>query len=95
MLSPLAQDDMSDRLKEDYNASATANADRFIPEIEKTLALYDAFDGVCGNGWLSGPQPEQRYRELAKLLADDRLLGEQPFYAMRKIHGCGARCSEW
>ena len=73
MLSPFAQDDMSDRLKEDYNASATANADRFIPEIEKTLALYDAFDGVCGNGWLSGPQPEQRYRELAKLLADDRL----------------------
>ena len=73
MLSPLAQDDMSDRLKEDYNASPTANADRFVPEIEKTLGLYDGFDGICGNGWLASQQPEVRYRELAKLLADDRL----------------------
>ena len=73
MLSPLAQDDMSDRLKEDYNASPTANADRFVPEIEKTLGLYDGFDGICGNAWLASQQTEVRYRELAKLLADDRL----------------------
>jgi hypothetical protein len=73
MLAPLAQDGTSDRLKEEYNASPTANADSFVPEIEKTLGLYDGFDGICGNGWLANQQPEVRYRELAKLLADDRL----------------------
>ena len=73
MLSPLAQDDISDQLKEEYNASPTANADRFVPEIQKSLALYDGFDGICGNGWLALPKPEKRYDELAKLLADDRL----------------------
>lgn len=73
MLSPLAQDDMSDRLKEEYNASATADAERFVPEIEKTLALYDGFDAQCGNGLIPHPKPDQRYRPLARLLADDRL----------------------
>lgn len=73
MLSPLAQDEQSDRLKEEYNASPSANAERFVPEIEKTLALYDGFDGQCGNGWLAHPEPDQRYHTLAKLLADDRL----------------------
>lgn len=73
MLSPLAQDDFSDRLKEAYNAATPADAERFVPEIEKTLGLYDAFDGQCGNGLLAEDKPEHRYRPLAKLLADDRL----------------------
>ena len=73
MLSPLAQDDVSDRLKEAYNAATPADADRFVPEIEKTLGIYDAFDGQCGNGLLAEDGPEHRYRSVAKLLADDRL----------------------
>lgn len=81
MLSPLAQDEVSDRLKEDYNAATPGDADRFIPEIEKTLALYDGFDAQCGNGLLARPEPEQRYRELAKLLADDRLWLDSRFAA--------------
>lgn len=79
MLSPLAQDDVSDRLKEDYNAATPADADRFVPEIEKTLALYDGFDGQCGNGLLAQTEPEQRYRQSAKLLADDRLWVDSRF----------------
>jgi hypothetical protein len=73
MLSPLTQDDVSDSLKEQYNSSSTANAEHFISEIEKTLALYDGFDGTCGNALLAKTEPEGRYRDLARLLADDRL----------------------
>ena len=85
MLSPLAQDDVSDRLKEDYNAALPAEADRFTPEIERTLGLYDAFDGQCGNGLLAEDKPEHRYRRLAKLLADDRLWVDARF----------ARCTQF
>jgi hypothetical protein len=79
MLAPLAQDDVSDRLKEDYNAATPTGADRFVPEIEKTLALYDGFDAQCGNGLLALPEPDQRYRPLARLLADDRLWVDSRF----------------
>lgn len=73
MLSPLAQDNISDQLKEEYNAATPDNAARFVPEIEKTLALYDAFDGQCGNGLIAHPETPQPYLGAAKLLADDRL----------------------
>lgn len=73
MLSPLAQDDVSDRLKEQYNESTPSSSDGFATEIEKTLALYDGFDGQCGNGWLAGRDPPGRYSRTARLLADDRI----------------------
>ena len=73
MLSPLAQDNISDQLKEQYNEATPETAERFVPEIEKTLGLYDGFDGICGNGLLAQPAPQRRYLALAKLLADDRL----------------------
>ena len=79
MMAPLAQDGLSDRLKEEYNAVTPADAGRFVPEIEKTLGLYDAFDGQCGNGLLADSEPEHRYRPLAKLLADDRLWVDSRF----------------
>jgi hypothetical protein len=42
--------------------------------MEKTLGLYDAFDGKCGNQLLAGKVASAgRYRQLATLLADDRL----------------------
>ena len=45
-----------------------------MPEIEKTLGLYDGFDGKCGNQLLAGKVASAgRYRQLATLLADDRL----------------------
>lgn len=75
LLGPLATDEISGRMKEDYNAATPQGAAQFVPEIEKSLALYDAFDGKCGNQLLSAgaaPAP-QRYEKLARLLADDRL----------------------
>src|SRR5262249_43239132 len=66
---------VTDAMKERYNHAAQSTWPEFIPEIQKTLAIYDAFDGKCGNALLSdrSAQSPARYRELATLLADDRL----------------------
>jgi hypothetical protein len=75
LLGTIAPDDVSDRLKEQYNAATPATSAQFIPEIEKGLGLYDGFDGKCGNQLLANREaaPSIRYRALATLLADDRL----------------------
>lgn len=74
LLGTLASAEESNRLKEAYNAATPADGERFVGEIEKSLALYDAFDGHCGNQLLAGPRVEpHRYRALARMLADDRL----------------------
>lgn len=73
---PLAPDKESDQRKEAYNRVLTRNGwTRFSTDIEKTLGLYDGFDGKCGNQWLAGAtaKPPQRYRRLASVLADDRV----------------------
>jgi len=72
LLGTIATDEVSDALKERYNAATPATAMQFIPEIVKGLALYDSFDGVCGNQWLAEKKAAP-YRRLAALLADDRL----------------------
>jgi hypothetical protein len=75
LLGTIASDDESDRLKEQYNSATPSTAAQFVPEIEKGLALYDGFDGKCGNQLLATPgaSSSDRYRALAALLADDRL----------------------
>ena len=75
LLGLFAPDAVGDQLKEQYNAATPATSARFIPEIEKGLALYDAFDGKCGNQLLADREavPSMRYRALAAVLADDRL----------------------
>jgi hypothetical protein len=75
MLGFLASADVSNQLKEDYNHATPSTAQQFIPEIEKTLAIYDGFDGQCGNSFLADEsmQSPARYQALATLLADDRL----------------------
>ncbi len=75
LLGTLAAAEVSDKLKEDYNRATPAAAARFVPEIQKTLGLYDGFDGECGNQLLADTQATGagRYRQLATLLADDRL----------------------
>ena len=75
LLGTLASDEVSDQLKEDYNAATPATSGRFVAEIQKDLGLYDAFDGQCGNQLLADPKaaPSKRYLALATLLADDRL----------------------
>jgi hypothetical protein len=75
LLGLFAPDDVGDQLKEQYNAATPATSARFIPEIEKGLVLYDAFDGKCGNQLLADREAvaSMRYRALAAVLADDRL----------------------
>ena len=74
LLGTLATAVVSDKLKEDYNHATPATAARFVPEMEKKLGLYDGFDGKCGNQLLAGKVASAgRYRQLATLLADDRL----------------------
>lgn len=75
LLGTIATDEVSDALKERYNAATPATSAQFVAEIIKGLALYDSFDGACGNQWLadSKARPASRYRRLAALLADDRL----------------------
>jgi hypothetical protein len=41
--------------------------------IARSLAVYDALDGVCGNQLLASGSGADRYTPLANLLADDRL----------------------
>jgi hypothetical protein len=96
LLGTLDGEEVSDRLKERYNAIAPAQGGEFVPEIEKGLALYDGFDGRCGNSLLAAPGA-QRYRALAQLLADDRLWidsrrrrCEQPF-AVELAQAAGRR----
>ena len=75
LLGTLASDELSNLLKEEYNVASPTTAAAFVPEIEKGLELYDAFDGKCGNQWLAHGDGTSgaRYEALAKLLADDRL----------------------
>jgi hypothetical protein len=74
LLGTLASANVSDKLKEEYNRATPTAAARFAPEMEKTLGLYDGFDGKCGNQVLAGKVAgADRYRQLATLLADDRL----------------------
>lgn len=69
---PLEPDVVSDRRKESYNRVARNDWAQFATYIEETLALYDGFDGRCGNQWLADKLP-MRYQALARVLADDRL----------------------
>jgi hypothetical protein len=75
LLGLLAADEVADALKEEWNAATPSTSARFIPAIEKGLAIYDAFDGKCGNQLLANQKaaPEMRYRAFADMLTDDRL----------------------
>lgn len=85
LLGTLGPAEAADALKTQYNRATPGDSDAFVGEIEKSLALYDGFDGQCGNAWLaeadSGPS---RYLPLAALLADDRLW----------VNGASGTCTE-
>jgi len=86
LLGTLATAAISDKLKEDYNRATPATAARFVPEIEKNLGLYDAFDGKCGNQLAASKSATAgRYHELAALLADDRLWVNSAFGVCRQF----------
>jgi Domain of unknown function (DUF4331) len=72
---PLAPAAESNQRKEAYNRVPRTSWAQFSSDIQKTLGLYDGFDGRCGNQWLADIKgiPAQRYERLAKTLADDRV----------------------
>jgi len=75
LLAHLGDDDVADAFKLRYNAATPATAAEFVPIIAQSLALYDGYDGHCGNQMMidADAPPDQRYGPLARLLADDRL----------------------
>ncbi len=75
LLGLLKPDHVADAIKEEYNALTPSMSTKFIAEFERAVAIYDGFDGQCGNQLLAGPasEPATRYRALATVLADDRL----------------------
>ncbi|HZX26596.1 MAG TPA: DUF4331 family protein [Telluria sp.] len=75
LLAHLGDDDEADAYKLRYNAATPATAGEFVPVIAQSLALYDGYDGRCGNQLMidAAAPPAQRYTPLARLLADDRL----------------------
>jgi hypothetical protein len=66
---------LSDEVKDAYNKATPADGKAFEAEMRGNLALYDGYDGQCGDGWLidRAATGGMRYAPLAALLADDRL----------------------
>jgi tetratricopeptide (TPR) repeat protein len=58
--------------KDEYNRAPQKKWSQFAKDFERTLGLYDGYDRNCGNQWFA-EKKETRYRNLAKILADDRL----------------------
>lgn len=75
LLATLGPAQRADELKERFNETTPAASAEFVAEIQKGLALYDAFDSRCGDQVLAdlSATAEARYAQLARVLADDRL----------------------
>ncbi|MBC8027471.1 MAG: DUF4331 family protein [Steroidobacteraceae bacterium] len=75
LLGTFARKEVSDALKERYNRAPQEHWQEFAAELAGNLAIYDGFDGICGNQWLAvqNAAPATRYTQLSRLLADDRL----------------------
>ena len=75
LLATLGSQEESNALKIRYNRATPRESGQFVADIAKGVALYDGFDGRCGDGLLADRNvpPTRRYWPLARLLADDRL----------------------
>lgn len=64
----------SDARKQQWNRAPEEAWPMFVPDLYENLAIYDGFDGICGNQWLAKRGVGAgRYTKLAVLLADDRI----------------------
>lgn len=74
LLGTFDSEEASNARKEQFNRAPPDAWPMFVPDLAETLAIYDGFDGVCGNQWLSKRSVGLgRYTKLALLLADDRI----------------------
>lgn len=93
LIGPLAPGDVSDRRKETYNRAAPSDWPQFVPDFERTLGLYDGFDGgfdgKCGNQWFADATAGSKtpYHALATTLADDRLWVNSKSTVCRQFFG--------
>jgi len=72
--APFSTDDPSGLLRQKFNEAPPETSERFIVDLQKSLAFQDSLDGRCGNQFLAQPKESpSRYRALAKVFADDRL----------------------
>jgi hypothetical protein len=100
LLAHLGSDEEANAYKLRYNAATPGTAEEFVPVIAKSLALYDGYDGRCGNQWMidAAAPPARRYLPLARLLADDRLWVDSATATCTQLfgvelgqHDCGGR----
>lgn len=74
LLGTFDSEEASNARKQQYNRAPEEAWPMFVPDLAETLAVYDGFDGICGNQWLADHNAGLgRYTELALLLADDRI----------------------
>jgi hypothetical protein len=75
LIGTFDSEEASDRRKAQYNQAAPPAWPTFGADLAATLAMYDSFDGICGNQWLAPRESAaaDRYQRLAMLLTDDRL----------------------
>lgn len=75
LLGTLDAPNVGNDLKTRYNGAEQARWQSFAKDLAQNLAIYDGFDGRCGNQWLAiqNSPAVSRYADLANLLADDRL----------------------
>jgi len=89
LIGTFDSEEVGEARKSQYNRAPRDAWPMFAPDLFETLAIYDGFDGRCGNQWLAEPEVGLgRYTQLAMLLADgvtrdDRVhsLSEFPFLA--------------
>lgn len=64
-----------DTVQNQYNAAVPGNWSAYagLNYIPRNLAVFDSFDGICGNQLMAGTLSANRYVPLATVLADDRL----------------------
>ena len=77
LIAPMADTATQARMRDQYNAAAPGDWDTFTATITASLALYDAFDGLCGNQLMIAAGATSTiagaYDRLGQTLADDRL----------------------
>lgn len=74
LIGTFDSEEASNARKEDYNRAPEEAWALFAPDFAETLAIYDGFDGICGNQWLAEHHAGlDRYVKLAMLLTDDRI----------------------
>jgi hypothetical protein len=72
--APFSPDVPSGVVRQNFNEALSQTSQRFVADLQKSLAFQDSLDGRCGNQLLAQPtEAPPRYRALAKLFADDRL----------------------